>query len=65
MAVVEVENKTKDPVTGKPNVVRLTIDEDTPDGAERLAYLHTLVRRNDLERVTVVKEPATRKAAAK
>jgi hypothetical protein len=54
MAVIEVENNSG-------QVVRLSLDEDS----EQLEYLRKLARRDDLVRVTVVKEPSARKTVAK
>jgi predicted DNA-binding protein with PD1-like motif len=54
---VEVTNNTKD-VTGKNNVVVLTLDED----GDMLAHLHKLAKREDLQSVKVL--PAARKTAA-
>lgn len=52
MAIVEVENKSK-------QVVRFELDEDS----EQLDYLRKLLKRDELERVEIVK-PAPRKPAA-
>jgi hypothetical protein len=52
LVAVEVENKSK-------QVVRFTLEEDS----ETLEYLRKLLKRDELERVEVLK-PAARKPAA-
>lgn len=59
IVAVEVENNTKDPVTGEHNIVLLTIEED----GEYHEYLRKLVRREDLRSVRVVKPAPVRKPA--
>lgn len=54
MAIIEVENKSR-------QVVRFTLDEDS----EQHQYLRTLLKRDELERVEVVKDAPARKPAAK